>query len=263
MKRNYILIIVISLTISSAFSQGLNFATGEFDDQSGYYSSNIFDTILVDQAYDPFTPPDSIFNHYDIQLIPFEDQEVLDSSFRFVLITNTIPVEWHYQVCNIVTCWSNNTWWPDYEVIVDENSAAYYWFGYETWSLKVYPNGYPANAEVKVYIYKNGETTVSDSIDLKFEYSDVTAINEPDSEQEIDFNIYPNPASENVFIEFQKMAEIDKISIIDMSGKIVESFFPGVKKSIEIDISKYPKGIYFARCDIKNHEVIMKKLVVN
>jgi len=261
MKNIHFLIIVFCLTVSSSFCQGLNFATGEFNGSGYYYSSNIFDTTLVNQAYDPYSPPDSAFNHYQINLIPFEGQEV-DSSFRMELVTNTIPPQWHYQVCNNITCWPSSTWWDDYQIVVDENDPWFWLIGYETWDIKVYPNSYPATAEVKVYIYKNGEIMISDSVNFTLDYSDVgTAINESSLEQEIDINMYPNPASENVFIEFQKMSEINKLSIIDMSGKIVESIFPEANKSLEINLTNYQKGIYLIKI-FSNNITIIRKLVV-
>lgn len=68
-----------------------------------------------------------------------------------------------------------------------------------------------------------------------------------------DFNIYPNPASNQVRIEGQKL-NFNKFSIYNYSGQQVLEF---TRNGNVVDISKLSKGVYFIRIEDK-----IKKLVI-
>lgn len=58
--------------------------------------------------------------------------------------------------------------------------------------------------------------------------------------------IYPNPANESLFVQFNEKANVNSIRITDMSGNIVTDINSISELSeIEIDISNYTSGIYF------------------
>jgi uncharacterized delta-60 repeat protein len=57
-----------------------------------------------------------------------------------------------------------------------------------------------------------------------------------------EFTVYPNPASDKLYLESTTNKAIEKINLIDISGKTIPiDFFSGNS----IDISKLQKGIYF------------------
>lgn len=245
MKNLYFLILLFFST-SSLYSQGLNFATPNEDYA---FSSNIFDTLLVSQTWDAALAPDAL-NSYVISLIPTEG-EPLDEIFRMVVVENTIPVEWYYSLCNLETCFLQNTW-PDYETVVDEDDIAFDIAGYDVWDLKMYPNNHPDTAKVKVYIYKNGENDiVADSLDLTFRYSDTsTATAELNLEEEINVNVFPNPASDQLNLDFNLGSEMDlSISIIDVAGNKVSNVTSGIfrngSNNLTTDVSTLDSGLYF------------------
>ncbi|MEA3444869.1 MAG: T9SS type A sorting domain-containing protein, partial [Bacteroidota bacterium] len=61
------------------------------------------------------------------------------------------------------------------------------------------------------------------------------------------FNIFPNPASNRLYIVFDKKPIHDsKISIHNIDGKLIEHF-SGQKQNINIAINNYADGIYFVR----------------
>jgi PKD repeat protein len=70
-------------------------------------------------------------------------------------------------------------------------------------------------------------------------------------------NIYPNPSSENIFI--QSNHEIEKIYIYDSNGKLV-LINSSSKNSVNIDVSKLVIGIYQIKIEFTNG-FIWKKLI--
>ena len=75
--------------------------------------------------------------------------------------------------------------------------------------------------------------------------------------------IFPNPASKFINIEFKnELANNLQIEIIDQSGKLVYSNkISKPSNSIKIDVSKFATGIYFAKIRFNNN-VITKKIII-
>lgn len=72
------------------------------------------------------------------------------------------------------------------------------------------------------------------------------------------FNLYPNPANEN--IQLKSSAELEKILILDYSGKIVQEV---VGTSKILSISNLSKGIYFVQVVTSKGNVLRKRFVKN
>lgn len=60
---------------------------------------------------------------------------------------------------------------------------------------------------------------------------------------ESEFQVFPNPAKNLIYINFEKIVNSELIKIFDFSGKLVYSEIP--RKTMPIDISKYSSGFYF------------------
>ena len=77
----------------------------------------------------------------------------------------------------------------------------------------------------------------------------------------VGLNIYPNPASDNIYIENTQNIIINSISIFDVYGKLISEI-----KSVEnnlINISYLNTGIYSFMISINNGEKLVKKIAVN
>ncbi|WP_426476726.1 T9SS type A sorting domain-containing protein [Chryseobacterium sp. CBSDS_008] len=72
-----------------------------------------------------------------------------------------------------------------------------------------------------------------------------------------DVKIYPNPVKDNVHITLASQNRIEKISITDMSGKLIKTFN---KESDVYDLSDIPKGAYVLMITT-NKEVLKKKVL--
>jgi hypothetical protein len=67
-------------------------------------------------------------------------------------------------------------------------------------------------------------------------------------------NVYPNPANQTVYIDFEDNEILgSKVIITDVLGKIQNQFVLKDKKN-SVDISRYPSGVYFIR--FTNGEVL-------
>lgn len=70
-------------------------------------------------------------------------------------------------------------------------------------------------------------------------------------ENKINFDIYPNPAQDNLIIRTDE--NIDLITIIDLSGKVMMTSFKST-----INVSSIPKGFYFANIKSGNKTATKK-----
>lgn len=72
-------------------------------------------------------------------------------------------------------------------------------------------------------------------------------------------SIYPNPANSVVNIS-SKNENIESIQVIDLSGKVLNSYF-GLGSNFTMDVSNYTSGIYFMKVEI-NGQTEVHKLIV-
>jgi hypothetical protein len=72
-------------------------------------------------------------------------------------------------------------------------------------------------------------------------------------------SIYPNPAKDFVNIKVNNN-ELSKISVIDISGKILKT--ENFNKNIKIETKEFEKGIYIFKIET-NNEVITKRIVID
>ncbi|TZF96035.1 T9SS type A sorting domain-containing protein [Chryseobacterium panacisoli] len=70
--------------------------------------------------------------------------------------------------------------------------------------------------------------------------------------------IYPNPAGDNIHIKLDSRNKVEKVSVVDMSGKLIKTFD---KESDTYDLSDMPKGAYIIMITNNNKEVLKKKIV--
>lgn len=71
----------------------------------------------------------------------------------------------------------------------------------------------------------------------------------------VSVSIYPNPTSSKIYIKKVGIIEIEDLILFDVSGKIISH-----SDKSEIDMSTFPKGIYYAKVNT-NKGVILKKVM--
>lgn len=78
------------------------------------------------------------------------------------------------------------------------------------------------------------------------------------------FRIYPNPASDKVFIDSQNSdVRIQQISIYDLSGKLVLDRKTGFENEISLDVSSMASGLYIMKITDSNQSKSTHKLKID
>lgn len=107
------------------------------------------------------------------------------------------------------------------------------------------------NGDYAVIIEQNGCIDTSNCVSMI-----VTGI---DHLKEIYFEIYPNPATDKLFVNYELKGS-HQINILDVTGRVIYSGMYEDHFS-EIDISKLFAGIYFIRITNKNNQSSMQKFI--
>lgn len=95
--------------------------------------------------------------------------------------------------------------------------------------------------------------------ELKICYAIVTQTPE-DNETEFSLKLFPNPANRNVTVEVDFTEDVS-LQFINAQGQIIRNM-SNIQQKETLDISSFPKGIYFVRLFNKNRGAT-KKLIVN
>ena len=71
------------------------------------------------------------------------------------------------------------------------------------------------------------------------------------------FNVFPNPATDKLFVRFNGWSGEKEIKLIDLTGRSV-FIMKSVEEINEINISSFPKGIYIINVKNEFHRVVQK-----
>lgn len=92
--------------------------------------------------------------------------------------------------------------------------------------------------------------------------SNITVVNSIlDKENDLRINVYPNPARNKCYINYIDL-KIDKIVLVDASGKIINTFPKLIQQtgSITVNLNKNDKGVYYFKV-YTDKSVIVKKII--
>ncbi len=92
--------------------------------------------------------------------------------------------------------------------------------------------------------------------------ADAVSVNELAS-NELQFRVYPNPASDHVRLDLSSMADSQtEVSVYAVNGQKMVSETVKAKSNIELDVRSYPAGIYFVKIVSGNKSAAKKIMVV-
>ncbi len=72
----------------------------------------------------------------------------------------------------------------------------------------------------------------------------------------LNFSVYPNPASERVYVSLKDSSSLESITVLDTLGKYITS-----TNDKYIDVSKLKPGVYFFKISLNNKEITTKIVV--
>ncbi|MCX7986686.1 MAG: T9SS type A sorting domain-containing protein, partial [Bacteroidales bacterium] len=138
-----------------------------------------------------------------------------------------------------------------------------------TWTVKMGKGRFinPANNQVVFIADSTGNVIVNCqaengvSYDLKLFVREPVSVSPPITN---DFVLYPNPASEYLFLT-NSVNSFNKVEIFNAEGKlqfVTYKLMRNDANTISINISQLPVGIYYCRIVQSNH-VIVRKFVVS
>jgi len=98
--------------------------------------------------------------------------------------------------------------------------------------------------------------------DGQFDYSDVVMLHGMVQQSAIDITVFPNPANNNVVVEWNHKDRKSQIQVIDVNGKVVKHMELGNQFSCSLDITNVDTGIYFIQYsgdnDSKTERLVVK-----
>ena len=97
--------------------------------------------------------------------------------------------------------------------------------------------------------------------DGQFDYSDVVMVHSNLAQEQFEITVFPNPAKNNVTVEWNKGERNSSIIIMDINGKVIqqEDIINGYSHSI--DLSNIDSGVYFIQL-VGSQETKTERLVV-
>jgi hypothetical protein len=107
---------------------------------------------------------------------------------------------------------------------------------------------------------------IADSVSVDFEVTVVTGIDENINRDYLLGNAVPNPASENVTIDYTFITEpkTATLEVYNMIGVKVNDYkIQGMEGKINMNVSELPNGIYFYSLLIDKNKINTKKVVVS
>jgi len=218
--------------------------------------------------------PNGISDEYsdnDVYVTHFNMSDMYDEPFVMQLKTNNEAYRYSLELRditgNVLLTWDNlenNTVYRDtvnfgdgcftIELIDEEDMGLTYW---------AYPgqgNGYLRLFDLDSVTIKNFGSDFGRSIFYTFNMGDVSFIQEPNLNEPI--TIYPNPFTDEVFIDFEEINGEATIYIYNIQGQQVYSsvndHWPQTR--VTIDLSDMPSGLYIVNV-IYNNTTIKKKII--
>ncbi len=126
----------------------------------------------------------------------------------------------------------------------------------------------PPNSGVSIYLIPSSSTVLPPVSDIKLYFhcgnvcDDIEISENALSIAEINlkaqFKIYPNPASEKIYLNYTNNTQIQNIFLMDVSGQIIRTF---KKEDKILDVSGVSNGVYFLNIQTKEG-TISEKIII-
>lgn len=183
------------------------------------------------------------FKHFRVEIEhPLSDQ----ASFGWMPVENTFLSKWYYSSCDNYGCYSGI---PDSSMFGPLPDSVN---GFIRITLNA--NSMAGTGIVKLYIYDAKYPDDGQFVTFEITASELTTIDEPAQNQ---FSVYPNPVGDFITVN-SPSDNTTTFSLVDLSGKTVFNVAVGAESSNTFDVSKLPRGIYFAAFGDLNYRKSLK-----
>ena len=128
------------------------------------------------------------------------------------------------------------------------------WAGVHFWT-----GNQQGNCIVKIFVYQKNHPENGDTLSYLLQTSNNNFI---DDKAENQFSIYPNPASEKLFIRFENnITGLYKYEFSDINGKTLMTFSSNSALN-EIPLQNFENGIYFLKI-VSNSNYFTRKIIIS
>lgn len=76
------------------------------------------------------------------------------------------------------------------------------------------------------------------------------------------FKLFPNPAEAYTMVEFNDKATLHDVMVMDIAGKVIQSFSNYKQNTLLINTDEMSKGVYFIKASNTRNESVTSKLIV-
>jgi hypothetical protein len=211
-------------------------------------TTNSYDTVSITYSYQNFADS-ALFQ------MPFQTFPVSDSWYGHKINHQTMndgQREYSYpdrvDVNLIDTCWKNICADPGPGMSFYLEGLGGPYFEDNNWGL-------PLSNSHKLVYYQKGETTwgtpiASSCLSL---VNDIQELKSPEAVA----NVYPNPASNKVFVDLQNFdSKYVTLEVVSMDGRVLQHHTIAANSVSEIDIQSLPSGMFMLKISDKDHHVI-------
>lgn len=91
-------------------------------------------------------------------------------------------------------------------------------------------------------------------------FDDASVISNPEEKELVRFEMYPNPAQDLLHLSYDA-EKINKVTIIDLNGRVVLVKELNENNSLELDVSSFDRGLYLVKANGAGYSSIQKLLI--
>lgn len=210
--------------------------------------------LLLGQSFEVI-PKDKDFTYYgDLDYMDIEAKiynnstNPADSVFVWERTTKA-PSSWQFTLCDTENCWLPSIEKNTFTLKKGEN-----WI----FNVAMYPGGVAGKGEATVVVYPLGKKELSKT--YVYRGIAIDPLGNTKGEGALSFDLFPNPATTQLQINFKSSLEGVKYSItneLGVSSELAE--LPLTNNLKTINIHHLPNGVYLLNLYVKNMGVIQKK----
>lgn len=176
---------------------------------------------------------DQGFVYYDINMVTPEPETI---TFRWQLISNGLPSNWNYSLCDHGNCYvgiaSSGTMHTISKSEMEEGVEGYFKFN-------INPKSYGGGI-VQIYVYDKDDYNRGDTVSINVYNRDLVNVELLDGKE---ISAYPNPVDDLLNIAFEFGGD-KNLKLFNSSGELV-SEMQSIAQSLQINTQEFESGIYY------------------